>query len=156
MGGLSDLCFDIGVKFSQLVSQHFGCSVSPTTPFTPLAFQLVASFGRSTIRLNEDSIGLILQAWLGRSAKDYNVFHLSGWMFSVSISCKNVGLMVNKLKSFSYKSFTVFFYLLGGEGANWRKEYDLWFAEQEAEWTIIGTKSKSYAEIVRSPPIPKK
>ena len=33
------------------------------------------SFGRSTLRLNEDSVGLILQACLG-IAKDFNVFHL--------------------------------------------------------------------------------
>lgn len=78
MAGLSDLNFDPGIKFASLVLQRFGCSVSPTIAPFPTAFHLVASFGCSAIRLNEDSVGLILQSCLGGSAKNFNVLHLLG------------------------------------------------------------------------------
>lgn len=157
MAGFSDLCFDPGIAFSRLVSQRFSCSVSPKPPISSSAFHLVVSFGRSAIRLNEDSVSLILQACLGGIAKDFNVFHLSGWMFSFSVSCKNVGLMVYKLKSVSCKSFAIFFHLWSGGGPNWHQEYDLRCKERDAEWTLVGSKhKKSFADIVRSPISPKK
>lgn len=153
MAGLSDLCFDPGVKFAALVSQRFGCSVSPSNPLSLLIFHLVASFGRSAVRLNEDSLSLILQACLGGTAKDYNVFHLSGWMFSFSVYCKNVGFMIYKLKCFSCKTYAIFFHLWSGGGPNWHRDYDLWHSEQEAKWTLVGSKSKkSFADVARSKP----
>jgi hypothetical protein len=81
-------------------------------------------------------------------------------MFSFSVSCKNVGVMVYKLKSFSYKSFTAFFHLWGNGGPDWKRDYALWLDEQAAEWTTIGAKSRlnaklSYAEVARSNPIKK-
>jgi len=98
MSGLSELCFNPGVKFEALVSQQFGCPVSPISPHAPSSFHLVASFGRSTVRLNIDSVSsLILQACLGGNAKDYNITHLSGWMFQFLVSCKNVGFMIHNL-----------------------------------------------------------
>ena len=152
MAGLSDLCFDPRIEFSLSVSQRFGCSVSPSPLLSTLAFLLVASFGRSTVRLNVDSVGLILQACLGGIAKDFRVYHLSGWMFRFSVSCKNVGLMIYKLKSYSCKTFVVLFHLWSGGGPNWRKEYDLWRHEQESKWTTVGSRfKKSFAEVVRSP-----
>ena len=85
MAGLSDLCFDPGTMFVELVHQRFGCPMSPVPPFSMSAFHLVASFDRSVFRLNEDSIGL-LQLCLGGIAKDFNVFHLSDWMYIASQS----------------------------------------------------------------------
>ena len=61
--------------------------------------------------LNEDLVGSILQACLGGVAKDFNVIHLSGWMFSFTVSYKDVGFMIYKLKSFTCKSFDAFFHL---------------------------------------------
>lgn len=113
MAGLSDLCFDPGVRFSSVVSQRFGCLVSPSSSISSSVFYLVASFGRSAIRLNEDSVGLILQSCLGSNASDFNVFHLSGWVYTFSVSCKDVGIMVYKLKNFSCKLFAIFFHLWG-------------------------------------------
>lgn len=160
MAGLSDLCYDSGLHFAELVHRRFGCSVSPTDTLSSTGFRLVASFGRSAIRLNEDSVSLILQACLGGNAKDYNVFHLSGWMFCFTVSSKNVGFMVHKLKSFICKSFAIFFFLWSGGGPNWRREFELWCAEQDAEWTVVGSRSqakkKSYAEIIKSPTAPNK
>lgn len=106
MAGLSDLCFDSGKDFESLVSQRFGCSVS--SPPDSRSFILIASFGRSTVRLNEDSISLVLKATLGGVAKDFCVTHLSGWMFSFLVSCKDVGFMIYRLKQFICKQYAIF------------------------------------------------
>jgi hypothetical protein len=65
MAGLSDLSFDPGIEFSALVSSRFGCSVSSPHALSTSAFHLVASFGRSALRLDVDSVSLILQSCLG-------------------------------------------------------------------------------------------
>lgn len=157
MAGLSDLSFDPRIKFASLVSQRISRSVSPSVAISFSAFHLVASFGRSAIRLNEDSVSRILQACLGGIARDFNIFHLSGWMFSFSVSCKNVGFMIYKLKSISCKSFAIFFHFWGGGGPNWRRDYALWCSEQEAEWTTVGSKSKkSFPDVVRSSSVSRK
>ena len=151
MAGLSDLSFTHGVNSEALVSQRFGCPVSPPSSQNAKSFHLVASFGRSAVRLNSDSVSLILQACLGGNAKDFVVIHLSGWMFKFSVSCKNVGFMVYKLKSHSCKSFAIFFHLWSGGGPNWRKDHSLWLQEQDAEWHLVGSKSKkSYADVAKS------
>lgn len=77
---------------------------------------------------------------------------MSGFMFRFLVSCKEVGFMVYNLKSYSCKQFAMFFFLWGGDGLNWRRDLALWCEEQEAEWTLVGSKSKkSYADAVRSP-----
>lgn len=126
--------------------------MSLETSLSTSSFHLVASFGRSAICLNEDSVSLILQSCLGGNAKNFNVFHLSGWMHGFSVSCKEVGFMVRNLKSFTCKSAIFFFHWSDG-GPNWRKDYALW-CQEEAQWTTVGAK-KSYADVVRSKPPPK-
>lgn len=65
MGGLSDLDFSHGLEFQCLVVERFGSTVSFSTQTSSRYFFLVASFGRSVIRLNCDSVALILQSCLG-------------------------------------------------------------------------------------------
>lgn len=127
MAGLSDLSFDPGKVFELLVRKRFGCPVSSGS--CPTSFILVASFGRSSIRLNEDSVSLILQATLGGFAKDFHVSFLSGWMFQFKVSCKDVGFMVHKFKSFSCKKYSIFFFLWGNGGPNWRRDLAIWCQE---------------------------
>lgn len=55
------------------------------------------------------------------------------------------------------KSFSVFFHLWGNGGPNWHRGFSLWIKEREAEWTVVGSKSKkSYAKAVCSPLVSKK
>lgn len=89
-------------------------------------------------------------------AKDFNVIHLSGWMFSFSVSCKDMGFMIYGLKSFCCKSFAAYFHLWGGGGPNWHREFALWRLEQESKWTTVGSKLReSFADVVRSSSVPK-
>lgn len=141
MGGLSDLDFGPGLEFEKMVLERFNSLVSCASPTS--AFVLVASFGRSSVKLNVDSVSIILQSCLGGSAKDFEVVFLSGWMFSFKVSCKNVGLLIYRPKSFVCNCFAVYFSLWGNGGANWIREFELWSLEKEAEWTLIGANGKA-------------
>jgi len=149
MAGFSDLDFHLGLEIEKLVANCFQCTVSPS--FIPLGFKFspIASFGRSSVRLNDDSVSL-LQSCLGGTTKDFGAIHLSGWMFHSSVSCTKVGLLIYKLKSFSCKGFVVFFLVWGNGGPNWLRDFDCWTRECEAEWTLVGAKGKkSFADVVK-------
>lgn len=63
--------------------------------------------------------------------------------------------MIYKLKSFSCKHFAIHFFLWGNGGPNWRRDHSLWCAEQEAEWTLVGAKSrKSFADAAHPATVP--
>ncbi|CAO2176397.1 unnamed protein product [Urochloa humidicola] len=111
MGGLSDLDFGPGLVFQQLVRNHFSSPVIFSGSSSSREFWLMCSFSRSAIRLNIDSVGLILQSTLGGIASDFNVLHLPEWMFRFSVDSKLVGLMVHRSKSFSCPSFSIHFAL---------------------------------------------
>lgn len=65
--------------------------------------------------------------------------------------------MIYKFKSISCNTFAIFFHLWSGGGPNWHMDYDLWCAEQKADWTLVGSKAKkSFADVVRSNSAPKK
>ena len=150
MAGFSDLDFHLGLEIEKLVANCFQCTVSPS--FIPLGFKFspIASFGRSSVRLNDDSVSLLLQSSLCGTVKDFRAIHLSGWMFHFSVSCKKVGLLIYKLKSFSCKGFVVFFLVWGNGGPNWLRDFDCWTRECEAEWTLVGAKGKkSFADVVK-------
>lgn len=155
MAGLSDLDFLPGLEIEKIIHGRFKCSVSSPNPSSP--FVLVASFGRSAVKLNVDSVGLLLQSCVGGSAQDFKVLHLSGWMFRFTVSCKNAGILIYNLKSYSCKFFSIFFFLWGNGGPNWINDYRAWCSESEAEWTLVGPKGKpivgnkpTFAEVTRS------
>jgi hypothetical protein len=128
-------------RFSSLVSFH-------TSSFRE--FFLVVTFGRSAIRLNKDSVSLILQSCLGGVAKDFKVAHLCGMCFRFSVFSKSVGFLVYNLKFYKCSKFASFFDLWGDGGLNWIREHHRWLEESEASWTYVGSKSKpSYADAVK-------
>ncbi|CAO2189292.1 unnamed protein product [Urochloa humidicola] len=125
MTGLSDLDFDPGLVFQQQVRNRFASPVSFSPSPSSSEFWLVCSFGRSSIRLNEDSMGLILQSVFGGIDVDYKVMHLAGLMFRFSVISKNVGLMIYRLNKYLCKHFAIFFALWSNGGPNWQHEYKI-------------------------------
>lgn len=90
---------------------------------------------------------------LGGTDADFCVMHVSGMMFHFTVSTKDVGFYIYRSCSFECQSFEVFFSLWGSGGPNWRKNYDLWIKEKDAEWmTVQRSKStrKTYADVVQS------
>lgn len=73
MAALSCLDFRPGLEFQDLVFSRFGphAHVSSSSPSDD--FFLVVSFYRSAIRLDVDSVALILQSMLGGLAHDFRV-----------------------------------------------------------------------------------
>ncbi|CAN6170069.1 unnamed protein product [Urochloa humidicola] len=100
MGGLSDLDFGPGLDIQRLVLDRFNFPVSFSSNSSSSEFFLVASFGRSALRLSEDSVSLILQSCLGGMALDFKVVYLAGSMYRFSVSSKSVGFLIYKLKSY--------------------------------------------------------
>lgn len=76
-----------------LVHSHFSSPISFSPSFSPQGFILVASFGCLAIKLDDHSVGLILQSCLGGIDVDFKVKHLLGWMFQFPVSSKNVGFL---------------------------------------------------------------
>lgn len=150
-----DLDFSPGLDLKKLISSRFSSSVSSSSTSSS-EFFLVASFGRSAIRLNEQSMVLILQSCLRGKDVDFHVIHLSSMMFRFSVASKNVGFLIYRVKSYVCASFAVFFSLWGSGGPDWKKNLDLWVREQEDEWTVYRSKSsrrssfKSYADVVKN------
>lgn len=154
IGGLSDLDFSLGLGLQKLISSCVSSSVSPSSSSND--FFLVATFGHSAIRLNDQSVGLILQSCLGGKIEDFHVIHLSGMMYHFSVSSKNVGFLIYRLNSYECASSVVFFSLWGFGGPDcWKKNLDLWIHDQENELTVYRRKSsrksssKSYADVAK-------
>jgi hypothetical protein len=116
MARLFDLDFSPGLEIQRLAKDHFPSPVSFRPSKSSEEFFLVASFGRSTIRLIVDFISRILQSCLGGNAKDFNALHLSGICFHFSLISKPVGFLVYNLKFFECSKFAVFFDLWGNGG----------------------------------------
>lgn len=76
MAGLADLDFSLGLEIEKVIFERFNCLVSSQLCFS--SFTLVASFGRSAVKLNENPVALLLQSCIGESAKDFHVAHFSG------------------------------------------------------------------------------
>jgi hypothetical protein len=149
MAGLFDLDFAPGLQIQRVVEEHFSSPVSFHTS-SSREFFLVVTFGRSAIRLNEDSVSLILQSCLGGVAKDFKVAHPSRMCFRFLVFSKSVGFLVYNLKFYKCSKFAGFFDLWGDGGPNWIREHHCWLEESQASWTYVGSKSKpSYVDVVK-------
>ncbi|TVU01464.1 hypothetical protein EJB05_53082, partial [Eragrostis curvula] len=146
MAGLSDLDFAPGLGLQRRIRDRFGTSVSP--PPSSSGFILVASFSRSALRINVDSVGIVLQSCLGGTAKDFRVSHLKDWCFRFEVHSKAVGFLIYNLRQFTCKSFAIHFALWGGGGPNRQREFAVWSDLQEKEWTLV-TPKRSYAAVAK-------
>lgn len=84
MAVLSDLNFQPGLDFQALVHDRFGPLALVSSPSPSGDFFLVVSFARSSIRLDEGSVSLILQSVLGGGMPWIFVWFISPLGSSVS------------------------------------------------------------------------
>ncbi|CAN6230176.1 unnamed protein product [Urochloa humidicola] len=129
----SNLDYKPGLAFQGLVRDRFG-AFSQVSSSSDNDFLLIASFSRSALRLDSDSVALILQSVLGGNAPNFRVVHQTAWVFRFSVAGKNVGIMVHRLGKFICKSFALHFTLWRNGGPDWFREKAIWDKEQEAEW----------------------
>jgi hypothetical protein len=104
MGGLmvdSALDFSVDLRFQDWILRKFNRSINLLSgKFDRYKFFLVVSFGRCSWRLCEESVGLLLQSFIGGSAKLFRISSQSDRVFRFSLSCKDVGLAVYRRHSF--------------------------------------------------------
>lgn len=148
---LADLDFRPGIGVQSAVLAKFGLPVSVPIEKSLADFVLVVSFGRCKYRLNEESVGKILQATIGGTAVDFKPMQLDDRVFGFSVTAKLVGLHIYGLRSYECSNYKIYFHLWGQGGASWTREAQDYEAEEENSWTLLQRKRapKSYAEVVK-------
>jgi hypothetical protein len=115
MGGLpvgSALDFSVGLHFQDWILHKFNRPLNLLPgKFDRHEFFLVVSFGRCSLRLCEESVGLLLQSFIGGSAKLFRISPLSNRVFRFSLSCKDVGFAVYRRHSFICSTFKAYLHL---------------------------------------------
>lgn len=121
------------------ILRRFGSPVCFDPVSSPQEFLLVLSVGRCNFRLSPFTMGFLLHSVLGGAADAFCVTQLDHRVFRFSVHSKLVGFHVAQLRSFECSDYKVYFHLWHGGGPNYRREYQLWEAEQAAEWTYVST-----------------
>lgn len=134
--------FSLDDHIGDEVLSRFHSPVHFSRFFSRRPFIQVVDFPRSSFRLCSSSTALALRACIGGSPGDLHVNHLSGRCYSFLLCSKKVGLWVYTLQSFSCKDYEAQFFLWRDSDPNWRKEYEIWSTDLEAEWTIVQRKKK--------------
>ncbi|KAE8802090.1 hypothetical protein D1007_22367 [Hordeum vulgare] len=132
---LSDLQLEAGFKFEEKVWKKFGVPVNFLEVRNLKEFFLVAKFTRSKIRLNEDSVGPILQSCFGSHASRFKVQCCQNWTFKFSVASKDVGLFNFHGGNISNQNFNLSFWPRGGGGPDYLREFELLCHEEDDEWT---------------------
>src|SRR3954466_3021228 len=91
---LSDLSFERGHEFEQGIRKEFNVPINNVEGSKFRDFIMVVAFERSKIRLNDDSVGLILQSCFGGSSNRFHTSRLMNLSFKFSVSCKSVGFTI--------------------------------------------------------------
>ena len=133
--------FSPGDSIRDEVWSRFGSPVHFSSHFSRSTFRLVVDVPRSSFRLTSSSVALALRAAIGGSPSDLHVDPLIDRSFTFLVCSKKVGLWIYSLRSFSCKDFSVRYFLWKNGGPDWRREWDLWQAEQYNEWTIVKRRS---------------
>jgi hypothetical protein len=114
----------------------------------------VVSFRRCSIKLSPESIGFILQSFIGGNASAFKISVLSDIVFRISVSCKSVGFSIYNLRSYECNSFKAYFNPWNSGGPNWVKEYKLLIDEEDSLWNLVSRKRRpmnlSYSDAVCS------
>jgi hypothetical protein len=134
------LDFSRGTNFAKDVKYKFNKEVHPIA--SSGNFLMVVSFGRASFKLEEDLVGIALEATIGGFCGQLKVSMIRDRVFSFCVSCKEVGFHVLKLRKFSCTQFKCYFHLWGHGGPNWRWEFQRWQKESEEEWTLVSPSRK--------------
>ncbi|TVU11173.1 hypothetical protein EJB05_44742, partial [Eragrostis curvula] len=152
---LPDLDFRPGFGVQSAVKNRLNSLINFSPGNGTSEFFLLASFGRCVYRLNEESVGFILQATLGGIAADFRPMQLKDRVFRFSVSSKDVGFHIYRLQSYECKQYKIFFNLWNSGGAKWSAESQRYAKEEADSWSEVVSKRtlrsrKSYAAVAKS------
>ncbi|KAK1664301.1 hypothetical protein QYE76_052460 [Lolium multiflorum] len=94
-----DLDFSHGINFAKDVKNKFRKEVHPSS--SSGRFLMVVAFGRATFKLEEDLVGIALEAAIGGICGQLKVSMIQDRVFSFTVSSKEVGFHILKLRKFS-------------------------------------------------------
>lgn len=103
------LDFKFGQQFEKGLFQCVGRSVHDSDSHGTFFF--LATFRHYLFRLDEFSVALALHSFLGGSPTAFQVEYQSHNHFRFSVSCKEVGFEIYKIRRFIARSFDVYFHL---------------------------------------------
>ena len=153
--GCSALDFSDGLRFQDWISSKFNHLINLLPGnFDRHELFLVVSFGRCSLRLCSESVGLLLQSFIGGVTDLFRVLPLSDRVFRFSLSCKNVGFVVYRLRSYSCSVFKAYLHLWNSGGPNWIIEWQRFSEEESKSWKLVSHRRSSpvsFADIVRKP-----
>lgn len=139
--------FSPGDRIHDEVFSRFSSPVHFSRFFSRRPFRLVVDFPRASFRLCSSSVGIALRACIGGSPGDLFDCHQKDRSYSFLVCSKAVGIWIYNLCSFICKDFHARFHLWRDGGPNWQKEWMLWCAEQNSEWTLVSRKSKKFDSV---------
>lgn len=151
---LLDLDLRPGLAFQHSVWDGFGLPINFYEDLGTKEFLLVVSVGRCSLRVNEDSVGFFLQAAIGGLHADFRLLQLNDQVFQFSVSSKQIGFQIYKLRSYECSQFKIYFHLWGNGGPAWKIEATKFLQEEDSSWILVQNRKKrdnrSYADVVRS------
>lgn len=103
-----------GGAFSSFILAKFGKQIA--APSSSIGFSLIAAFGRCRFRLNDTFVADSLCSILGCPAASLRVSALEDRIFLFTVSCKDVGLEIYRIRNFSCDKFELFFQLFNDSG----------------------------------------
>jgi hypothetical protein len=158
------LDFDVGKIFEHELCRSLGKAVHDSS--SGGRFLLLATFKRYLFQLNEFSVAVALQSCLGGSAAAFQVSCQSHNHYRFSVSCKDVGFAIYKLRRFIGRSFDVYFHLWSNGAPHWEREKRLWEEEEAKRWSLVVSRQQKRArknlpvkrvrfaeKLIQSPPV---
>jgi hypothetical protein len=118
MSPLPSLDLQPGLGLQVAIWKKFRKPIGFSKEFSMKEFFLMASFDRCKFWLYASLVGYLLQGALGGSTLDFNVIQIVDRVCKFSVSCREVGFLINQLHSYQCDSFIVFFNLWNNGGAN--------------------------------------
>jgi hypothetical protein len=118
------LDFSFGISLSKEIKRIYASMVHPGKNFAH--FTMIVSFGRSSFRLTEESVGLALEAATGGYCGMLHVSLIHERVYSFAVSSKAVAFHILNKRSFACNKFKCFFHLWSAGGPNWQQEFHLW------------------------------
>jgi hypothetical protein len=135
------LDFDVGKRFENDLYSLTGLRIHGRSRRENSFFPL-ATFRRYLFQLIEDSVPLALHSCLGGFESDFQVEYQSPNHFRFSVSCKDVGFAIYKLRRFVGKAFDVYFHLWSNGAPHWEREKRIWEAEEAKKWSLVLSKKQ--------------